>query len=210
VALRGGAVRHQYPQFLRISTTATSPARSSNLCARNSISTTARSALSAAPSFGYMPLSACHSGASRILLLSRVGVGVGEAACAPTATSWLGDLFPQTRRSRVLALFMLGVPVGGALGFFFSGPIAQAYGWRAAMVFAAVPALLLIRPGGSFLLGSNPLLWRGSSSLSSLLLDVCHSHVRVTRTIYFARRADALIHLSRRTISHGTREDRKD
>src|ERR1700741_3458770 len=79
-----------------------------------------------------------------ILLLSRIGVGVGEAACAPTATSWLGDLFPQTSRSRVLALFMLGVPVGGALGFFFSGPIAQAYGWRAAMVFAAVPALLLV------------------------------------------------------------------
>jgi predicted MFS family arabinose efflux permease len=79
-----------------------------------------------------------------VLLFSRVGVGVGEAACAPTATSWLGDLFPPDKRSRVLALFMLGVPVGGALGFFFSGPIAQAYGWRAAMVFAAVPGLLLV------------------------------------------------------------------
>jgi predicted MFS family arabinose efflux permease len=79
-----------------------------------------------------------------MLLLSRAGVGVGEASCAPTATSWLGDLFPQEKRSRVLALFMLGVPVGGALGFFFSGPIAQAYGWRAAMVFAALPALLLV------------------------------------------------------------------
>ena len=79
-----------------------------------------------------------------VLLFSRVGVGVGEAACAPTATSWLGDLFPPAKRSRVLALFMLGVPVGGALGYFFSGPIAQAYGWRAAMVFAAVPALLLV------------------------------------------------------------------
>jgi MFS family permease len=79
-----------------------------------------------------------------LLLFSRVGVGVGEAACAPTATSWLGDLFPADKRSRVLALFMLGVPVGGALGFFFSGPLAQAYGWRAAMVFAAVPALLLV------------------------------------------------------------------
>ena len=79
-----------------------------------------------------------------MLLLSRVGVGVGEAACAPTATSWLGDLFPPARRSRVLALFMLGVPVGGALGFFFSGSIAQAYGWRTAMVFAALPALLLV------------------------------------------------------------------
>jgi predicted MFS family arabinose efflux permease len=79
-----------------------------------------------------------------MLLLSRVGVGVGEAACAPAATSWLGDLFPPAKRSRVLALFMLGVPVGGALGFFFSGSIAQAYGWRAAMVFAALPALLLV------------------------------------------------------------------
>jgi predicted MFS family arabinose efflux permease len=79
-----------------------------------------------------------------ILLLSRVGVGVGEAACAPAATSWLGDLFPPAGRSRVLALFMLGVPIGGALGFFFSGQIAQAYGWRTAMVFAAMPALLLV------------------------------------------------------------------
>lgn len=79
-----------------------------------------------------------------MLLFSRVGVGVGEAACAPTATSWLGDLFPAHKRSRVLALFMLGVPVGGALGYFFSGPLAQAYGWRAAMVFAAVPALVLV------------------------------------------------------------------
>ena len=79
-----------------------------------------------------------------LLLFSRVGVGVGEAACAPTATSWLGDLFPPEKRSRVLALFMLGVPIGGALGYFFSGPLAQAYGWRTAMVLAAVPAILLV------------------------------------------------------------------
>jgi MFS family permease len=79
-----------------------------------------------------------------VLLFSRVGVGIGEAACAPAATSWLGDLFPPAKRSRVLALFMLGVPVGGALGYFFSGPLAEAYGWRSAMVFAAVPALVLV------------------------------------------------------------------
>jgi predicted MFS family arabinose efflux permease len=78
------------------------------------------------------------------LLFSRAGVGLGEAACAPTATSWLGDLFPPGKRSRILALFMMGVPIGGALGYFFGGPIAQAYGWRAAMVTAALPALLLV------------------------------------------------------------------
>src|SRR5580658_10133647 len=79
-----------------------------------------------------------------LLLFSRVGVGVGEAACAPTATSWLGDLFPPAQRSRVLALFMLGVPVGGALGYLIGGPVAQAYGWRTALVTAALPALLLL------------------------------------------------------------------
>ena len=79
-----------------------------------------------------------------MLMFSRVGVGLGEAACAPTATSWLADLFPSEKRSRVLALFMLGVPVGSALSAFFSGMIAQAYGWRAAMALAGAPAILLV------------------------------------------------------------------
>jgi predicted MFS family arabinose efflux permease len=79
-----------------------------------------------------------------LLLFSRVGVGLGEAACAPTATSWLGDLFPPAQRSRVLALFMMGVPVGGGLGYLIGGPVAQAYGWRTAMVTAAIPALILL------------------------------------------------------------------
>src|SRR5215471_2084770 len=78
------------------------------------------------------------------LVITRLGVGVGEATAAPTATSWIGDLYPPQRRARPLALFMLGVPVGGALSYFFSGAIAQRLGWRAAMVVAAAPALLLI------------------------------------------------------------------
>jgi MFS family permease len=78
------------------------------------------------------------------LVFTRLGVGVGEATAAPTATSWIGDLFPAERRSRPLALFMLGVPVGGALSFFLTGPIAQKFGWRAGMVVAAAPALLLV------------------------------------------------------------------
>jgi MFS family permease len=78
------------------------------------------------------------------LMFTRLGVGVGEAACAPTATSWLGDLVAPAKRARTLGFFMLAVPVGGALSYFFGGPTAKAYGWRIAMVMAAVPALLLI------------------------------------------------------------------
>jgi MFS family permease len=79
-----------------------------------------------------------------MLLVSRLGVFVGEAACAPAATSWIGDLYPPERRSRALAFFMLGVPIGGALSYAISGPAAQAWGWRAALVVAALPAVLLI------------------------------------------------------------------
>jgi MFS family permease len=79
-----------------------------------------------------------------MLLFSRLGFAVGEAVVAPAAASWIGDMFPAAERSRALALFMLGVPVGGALSYFFSGPVAQAYGWRSAMVLAAAPAVLLI------------------------------------------------------------------
>ena len=79
-----------------------------------------------------------------MLMMSRLGVYVGEAACAPAATSWIGDLFPAEQRSRALALFMLGVPIGGGLSYAISGPAAQAWGWRAALVVAALPAVLLI------------------------------------------------------------------
>ncbi|MFN7996558.1 MAG: MFS transporter [Bryobacteraceae bacterium] len=79
-----------------------------------------------------------------LLMFSRVGVFVGEAACAPTATSWIGDLFPPDKRARALAVFMLGVPLGGALSHSIGGPVAQKWGWRAAMILAALPALLLI------------------------------------------------------------------
>src|SRR5262249_30835000 len=73
-------------------------------------------------------LTACAALASNywMLLFSRLGVGVGEAVCAPVATSWIGDLYPAEKRSRPLALYMLGVPIGVSSSFFLSGPVAQA------------------------------------------------------------------------------------
>lgn len=79
-----------------------------------------------------------------LLMLSRLGVGVGEAVCAPAGTSWIGDIVPANRRGRALSFFMLGVPVGIALSFAIGGPVAQAFGWRRALMLAAGPAILLI------------------------------------------------------------------
>ncbi len=84
------------------------------------------------------------AGSYAMLLISRLGVGVGEAVCAPTATSWIGDLVPPNRRAKALAFFMLGVPVGIALSYAVTGAVAQAWGWRVALLVAAAPALLLI------------------------------------------------------------------
>ncbi len=72
----------------------------------------------------------------------RLGVGVGEASCAPAATSLIGDLFPASWRAKALAIFMLGLPVGVALSFAVSGTIAKEYGWRAAFFVAGIPGLL--------------------------------------------------------------------
>ncbi len=77
------------------------------------------------------------------LFVARLGVGVGEATCAPASNSLIGDLYPAARRARALSLFMLGLPLGGFLGYFVSGHIAAWYGWRMAFYIACLPGLLL-------------------------------------------------------------------
>ncbi len=73
----------------------------------------------------------------------RLGVGIGEATCAPTANSLLGDLFPRERRARALAVFMIGLPLGLALSSLVSGMIARQWGWRPAFCVAGLPGLVL-------------------------------------------------------------------
>ena len=76
------------------------------------------------------------------LFVLRLGVGLGEASCAPAATSLLGDLFPVERRARALSVFMMGLPVGLAASYGVSGAVAQSWGWRSAFYLAALPGLL--------------------------------------------------------------------
>src|SRR5438309_5204584 len=77
------------------------------------------------------------------LFAMRLGVGVGEASCAPAANSLLGDMFPPQRRARALSIFMIGLPLGLGLSFVISGNIAQHWGWRRALWVARAPGLIL-------------------------------------------------------------------
>jgi MFS family permease len=78
-----------------------------------------------------------------MLFVTRLGVGVGEAACAPAGNSLIGDLFPPSKRARALSVFMLGLPVGIFLAYLISGRVAAAYGWRWAFYIALIPGLIL-------------------------------------------------------------------
>lgn len=77
------------------------------------------------------------------LFAARLGVGVGEAACAPSASSVIGDLFRPGERGRAMSVFMLGLPLGIALGYVVSGMVAEHFGWRAAFFVAGIPGLIL-------------------------------------------------------------------
>ncbi|EMS95619.1 major facilitator family transporter [Agrobacterium tumefaciens str. Cherry 2E-2-2] len=92
---------------------------------------------------GFTALSAAATGFFTFLL-TRIGVGVGEASYAPAANSMIGDLFPADKRSRATGVFMLGLPLGLLLAFFTVGAMVKAFdSWRAPFVIAMVPGLVI-------------------------------------------------------------------
>jgi MFS family permease len=76
------------------------------------------------------------------LFIARLGVGLGEATCAPAGQSLIGDFFPPTKRAFAMGVFMLGLPAGLFLAYAASGIIYAHLGWRAAFYIACVPGLL--------------------------------------------------------------------
>ncbi len=76
------------------------------------------------------------------LIVTRLGVGVGEATCSPASTSLIGDLFPTTQRARAIATWMLGLPLGLGLANGAGGWVVQHWGWRNAFYVAAVPGVM--------------------------------------------------------------------
>ena len=77
------------------------------------------------------------------LLLARVGVGIGEAGSSPPSHSIIADLYPPEKRAGAMAIYSLGVGLGGAFGTMLGGTVAHFYGWRIAMYTIGLPGLLL-------------------------------------------------------------------
>jgi MFS family permease len=77
------------------------------------------------------------------LVLTRVGVGIGEAGGTPPSTSILADKFPPAQRPMALTVFALGACLGAWLGSQVAGAVAERGGWRAAFLVLGAPGLVL-------------------------------------------------------------------
>jgi predicted MFS family arabinose efflux permease len=77
------------------------------------------------------------------MVICRLGVGLGEATCAPASQSLIGDLFPTNQRARAMGIFMLGLPVGLFLAYLCAAFIGPVLGWRAVFLLAMIPGLIL-------------------------------------------------------------------
>jgi D-galactonate transporter len=80
----------------------------------------------------------------------RFLLGVAEAGFFPGIVLYLTYWYPAARRSRMNALFMIGIPIAGVVGGPMSGWILNAFagthglaGWQWLFLLEAIPSLLL-------------------------------------------------------------------
>lgn len=118
------------------------------------------------------------------LLIVRLGVGIGEASYAPAANATIADLFPAGKRSRAVAVFQLGLPLGLILAFFTTGFVVEAFdSWRAPFLLAALPGFVV-----AALLLRIPEPARGateSARVATPTMDRPIRHVLGVRTIWW-------------------------
>src|SRR6187402_140857 len=95
------------------------------------------------------------AGGFALLAISRLGVGIGEAAAQPAANSIIFDTFPRERRGTAMAAMGVATALGLGLSMTLGGVVAGWWdarypdgafgfsGWQAAFLIASLPGLLL-------------------------------------------------------------------
>jgi len=77
------------------------------------------------------------------LLLTRMGVGLGEAGGSPPSHSLIADYVAPQRRARAMSLLSIGAIVGMGLGTLYGGWASQTMGWRMALITVGAPGVVL-------------------------------------------------------------------
>ena len=77
------------------------------------------------------------------MLLTRVGLAVGESGCNPCAVSLIAGYVPPERRGRALAIYSISGTIGFLVVGVIGGGIADRYGWRASFLALGGASLAL-------------------------------------------------------------------
>jgi MFS family permease len=77
------------------------------------------------------------------LFACRALVGVGEAGYGPASQAIIAQYYKGRRRASAIGIYSVGMALGGLLGIWIGGVIADRYGWRWAFIVMGVPGLVL-------------------------------------------------------------------
>lgn len=94
----------------------------------------------------FWSLMTCLCGMTRTftgLFMMRMGVGIGEAALSPPAYSLLSDYFSPDSLPRAMAIYTLGITIGGGLAYIIGGGVYEYFTEYGAL---SLPLLGELRP----------------------------------------------------------------
>jgi len=77
------------------------------------------------------------------LFICRAMVGVGEAGYGPVSQALIAEYFKEKRRALAIGVYSVGMALGGVMGIWLGGLLAEAYGWRLAFLWLGVPGFVL-------------------------------------------------------------------
>lgn len=94
------------------------------------------------------------------LVACRMVLGLSQALLSPAVYSWLGDAYPAARRAEIYSTYASAIFIGVGLSFLVGGAVSAGGDWRAALIWAGAPGVLLAgamalvirepsRPGGA-------------------------------------------------------------
>ena len=77
------------------------------------------------------------------LFTCRALVGFGEAGYGPASQAIIAQYYKGKRRAFAIGVYSVGMALGGVLGIWVGGIIAEKYSWRWAFIWMGVPGLVL-------------------------------------------------------------------
>ena len=80
---------------------------------------------------------------SRDLMILRVGVGLGEAGCAPASVSLIALMYGPYERASAIAIQQLGFAAGIMAANFCAAVMVNSFGWRGILGVLGAPGYLL-------------------------------------------------------------------